>query len=1169
MQTGFFGLSLVLMLSGTTWPSHAALKTWHGGAIVLGDPLSGARFSLPQNWEPDGVPQNGDDLRAEIGDLPGDGVIPMFNDLTNLAVRSLFFSSRASTRKDIEMFGNTLGVTDTIHCGPAVDVYVRCGLRLKDMARISLEGGGINVYVRGDIDLNGHDLEVVLQSQGAVELSGVISGAGNIYINGDDTSTVGFNGPQGNTFQGSVFLRNSFPNSSPFRFHFRMNKDSGAAVPGTLISQKDTAVILNGPNQIADGATVEFQDGATFDLNGFNETIGTLRFINHAGDTNPIVIDSLGKLTVLNSIAVENDGAAARIGNALELGGFVPMRVGPTTTAVLDLAGNITGNGFDKLGFGKLILRGLNTYSGDATITAGTVEARSQAAFGGGGPTSGVYLNGGDLVVQSVPIPLEQLIVNSPDSTLSAIGPSSWGGLMTLSTTLKVIALDPTDSGAIFNIAGRITGSGGLNLLSPLFGVGNVRLSGATNNTFTGPLTVSCQRLELSKPSGVNAYVGPLIVGRSVAAALSEVRWLNSYQNVGAALTLLSNGVVNLNGFNEDFGPVTFNGGRVETGSGQFAIYQPLTVNASEFPAVINGFLGLPPGNRAFVVADGPADCDLQVNAVMFGGAAFVNKKGPGTMWLTGANTYTGVTLLEEGILDARSGSALGSPAATVVSSNATLRLTGSGTMAEAFEIVGHGVDGTHGVLEVSRFGSFTLTGSILMDAASTINVAQDAGLGLNGVISGAGPLIKSGPGILNLGGSANNTYSGDTVVIAGTLHLAKSASRIAVPGNLVVGPASQAVPAIARFLQSGGIGGSAMMVNANALLDLNGFNQALTQLNLNDGGDVQTGVGRLNFNGGGVVTVGSLSFLGSHVSSSITGNVGLPANDTLTFNVKAYAPSFPFDFRPELEVAAAIPRPAENVNFAPAGIQKQGTGRLRFGGANSYLGSSTVSGGTLQVDGVQAGSAVQITSGSRLQGTGTVGRVSLSGVLAPGSSQGILTCSNLSAAAGGTLQMELNGTTPGAGYNQMNVRGAVNLAGAALKASLNFMSAVGNSFTIIHNDGTDAVIGAFSGLPQNASLYIGEELFTISYTGGTGNDVVLTRVPTPPRPVLTIEKASSLTVRLLWPTNAVGFDLQSNTNLITTSWSAANLPLSVVGTNHAALDSTTNSPRFYRLFHP
>src|SRR5688572_15924832 len=248
---------LSVLMVWAALPSHAATRTWKGGAIVFGDPLAGLRWSLPQNWEFPGVPQNGDDLRAEIGDLPGDGVIPMFNDLTNLTVRSLFFSSRASTRKDIELSGNTLGITDTIHCGPAVDVYIRCGLRLEDVARFSLEGVGVNLYVRGDIDLNGHNLEVVARTVGSAEFSGVISGLGNIFIDGDDTSTVGFNGPQGNTFDGTVQLRNPFPSSSSFRFHFRMNKDSGAAVPGRLVSLSDTAVILNGPNQIADDATVE------------------------------------------------------------------------------------------------------------------------------------------------------------------------------------------------------------------------------------------------------------------------------------------------------------------------------------------------------------------------------------------------------------------------------------------------------------------------------------------------------------------------------------------------------------------------------------------------------------------------------------------------------------------------------------------------------------------------------------------------------------------------------------------------------------------------------------------------------------------------------------------------------------------------------------------------
>jgi autotransporter-associated beta strand protein len=266
--------------------------------------------------------------------------------------------------------------------------------------------------------------------------------------------------------------------------------------------------------------------------------------------------------------------------------------------------------------------------------------------------------------------------------------------------------------------------------------------------------------------------------------------------------------------------------------------------------------------------------------------------------------------------------------------------------------------------------------------------------------------------------------------------------------------------------------------------------------------------------------------------------------------------------------VAAAIPRPAENINFAPAGIQKQGTGRLRLGGNSTYLGGSTVTGGRLQVDGTQPGSAVQVSAGSRLQGTGTVGRVNLNGLLAPGSSPGILTCSNFIAAAGATLQMELNGTTRDA-YDQLNVRGAVNLSGATLNASLNFTSTVGNAFTIINNDGADAVVGTFTGLPQNAGLYIGGEQFTINYAGGTGNDVVLTRFPTPPRPALTIEKAPPSSVRLRWPTNAAGFTLQSNTNLNTTNWTAA-LPLPVItGPNNVVTNTDSGGQKFYRLFHP
>ena len=54
---------------------------------------------------------------------------------------------------------------------------------------------------------------------------------------------------------------------------------------------------------------------------------------------------------------------------------------------------------------------------------------------------------------------------------------------------------------------------------------------------------------------------------------------------------------------------------------------------------------------------------------------------------------------------------------------------------------------------------------------------------------------------------------------------------------------------------------------------------------------------------------------------------------------------------------------------------------------------------------------------------------------------------------------------------------------------------AIGSAFMIIQNDGIDAVVGNFAGLLQDATFVLGGMTLQISYTGGTGNDVVLTRI--------------------------------------------------------------------------
>ena len=821
----------------------------------------------------------------------------------------------------------------------------------------------------------------------------------------------------------------------------------------------------------------------------------------------------------------------------------------------------------------------INTFNGMVTLNSGILKLLGSEPLG----TDGVVLNGGTLLFEDAttarPLRFGQTFA------MTALGFSQWNGPIYLHE-------DPPQGGTVpltyisssnrFVISGPI--SGPTNGLLRFFGR-VVELSGSAVDTFTGALDAGCELLLLNKSGGTRLGARELAI-----SVQSEVRWLANNQLAGANVTfggissLPNLNLLNLNGFSDTVGSITSFGGTIATATGELTMNGPLTQKGGPFAdrLFIEGNLRLPSGFRTVdVEPPNPSRINDVVISAKVHGPASLQKTGGGTLWLTGANDYTGLTLISEGTLVAGASGALGTTSSgTIVADGATLSLSSvGGTLGELISLRGAGVGGTNGALNVQSTLSVTLrnpTPSIFacldLVTNATIRVGTSARLIADGFISGIGPLTKTGPGLLIFINANSNTYSGDTIVAEGLLELRKPNSALAMSGNLILGPAPSGGTAVVRLYQNAGLPANAIVTaNAGALFDLNGMNQVLAGLNLNDGGGVQTGAGQLFFGATAFVRVGSLSPAGSFAGSSISGNLRLSPSRTLGFDVRAFASSASAT-GPELDVPASITvDPREDPDLGLAGLNKTGSGRMRLSGNNIHRGYTIVSDGTLEVAGTQIYSTVAVQSGARLRGAGTVGRlfVDNGATVAPGASLGTLTCSNFNAGGGrGTLEMELQGITPGTGYDRLNVQGSVRLTGMSLSASLGFASAIGNQFTIIANDGTDAVVDTFTGLPQNAKFHVGGQQFTISYTGGTGNDVVLTRLTTPPQPLLVIQRVPPNSVRLLWPTNGAGYFLQSHTNVADTNWSPALPPPFVAGTNHVVTNAVTNL-NFYRLSAP
>lgn len=1449
-----FQVILIASLGYVGLTATAEVRQWTGSAS--------ANWSNPDNWNPVGAPQILDSLHFD-----GGGNRIMLNDISGLTVRELVFFGA-----DFTLNGNSLSLSNTYSAditmeGEGGTVNINCSLVLATNCEFNVQpytGGNFGrLRINADLNLNGHNLLLWSISPGdggtsTIEMAGSVSGDGDVSALGINSGRIEFTGTANNTFTGKLVVKPGFNSPGPGVY---LDKQNAAVVNNRLEIWDGATLYWRNSNQIGDNATVVIKDGSRMDLDGYDETLGTLILTNAASDTSASAVDTvghdfgppLGTLTVNQGIVSWADSGAVlpTITGRISLSASSDVFfISSPNYAGLDIQAEITGlGGFTKYGNAALLLKGTNTFGGTVYGLEGVIDVYHPEGFGS--PAGGVELNGGSVTLRNLTIANETLTARGQlpvtaetiGSLLFSVGTCGWNGPIVSESNLVLGGSDVT-------LSGPISGTGGLGC----FSLGTITLGGALANTYTGKTLVRCPRLVLNKGFGVNAFAGPLEVGGGFGGPC-EVQWNYFYQTPNTPATLFANGVLNLNGQVENFGPIIFNGGAINTGSGFVIAENTITANPAATTAIINGNLSLSVNPSYLIVSNGTANPDLLITAAISG--SDVRKQGPGTLTLTAANTHNGYTLVEDGILEAQHPSALGTTSGnTIVWSGATLRLGGIDGMAEGIQIEGPGFQGTNGALQVATAPGVTrnLYGGLWLNGPATINTLPLSSLAIHGSIGGTGPLTKTGIGILSFGGSTANTYSGGTLVSAGSLQLFKNANLIAAPGSLTIGSGDGTRATVYCFNNGMIPSGGTVTVNASSVLYLTDYNQTLAQLNLNDGGEVQADAGTLGFTAGGSINIGTLKpgLPGLQNSSSISGRIALPPLDYLTFNVSGYGQQ-PLSSEPELVVSAVIsgggnivkngfgamrlsgantfndsppyaagdliinagtviaasngalggtagwtwvqgggrlslinnitisdetlylnstnsigldnpggnnfwtgpvilardsgisvnqawslflygaisgssandltkvgmgalifggapantysgetfinagelhlakpfvvtavpgalsignaagaiatvrnyqsyqvvgnifinrngtlhingfeenvdhlyladggdvvtdagylilktagsltvtpgnnnnpstisgnvdiasgsfpfninaaPNPTSQPDLdvaarisssAPITLQKNGAGQLRFGSDNTYLGPTYLNEGTLWVDGQQPQSPVTLDHGTRLQGSGTVGDIILNGgltTIAPGTSPGTLTCSNLVASGGnGTLQIELNGTTPGSGHDQINVRGSVDLLGLKLSASLGFASVPSSQFTIINNDSSDAVSGTFTGLAQNGKLYIGGELFRVNYSGATGNDVVLSRLVAPPPPVLMIEKITPGFVRLRWPTNDPAFRLIAGTNLATTNWTQV-LPLPVTnGTNLVVTNAILGPQRFYRLINP
>ncbi|GAB1582842.1 autotransporter-associated beta strand repeat-containing protein [Phyllobacterium phragmitis] len=789
-------------------------------------------------------------------------------------------------------------------------------------------GAGVLTVNAGTADLNGN----------AVTLSG-LAGTGGTVALGAQTLTL--DPGTGATYSGRITGTGG-----------KLVKDgSGTQILAGTNTYSGGTTVKAGTLQAAAGATQAFGattamltvDGGIADLNGNDMTFAGLQ--NTAGTAGGEVKLGTGTLTLDQSVDTS-------------------------------FAGRITGTtgGLTKTNTGTLTLSGASSYGGPTNVNGGTlqlngsltspttVDGTTSVLAGRGSITGDVTVqNGGTLRSYDDNADGQNRLAITGKLTVDAASFLQYDYGRNPNLDPDVLMVDVTGD-VDLNGTVNVTNSSGVDFGPGVYGI--IQYSGNRTGTLKAGSTLAPFNLTLQQGvvqgeinlvnlgTGERNWWNPGGTPGSITGGNGN--WTMAQAGSDAANWVDQDG--NNNGhYEQSFfavfagnpGTVTVTDGGVTTPGMQFLV-DGYTIQGDPITLANPAGVGnTAPGRTSIVVGNrsGHSNSHFVTIASVLKGTDMLVKEDVGTLKLSGINTYSGGTLIDDGTLQIAADHNLGADA------------SGGLTTAITF-------DGTSNVAATLRnTGAINTIRPVTLDGAGG-TFETVANLTLGGTVGGAGALTKTGAATLTLSG--NNSYAGGTFLNAGIVSVKANANLGADAGGLTFNGGTlentDAFTTSARPVTVNAAGGTfktdADLTLAGAISGPTGATGNLTK----------SGAGKLILTADNSTYTGTLTVASGELHVGNGGASGTLGAETGSIALAGSATSLVFD--------RADAYAYDGLITGNGALTQKGSGTTTLTGANSYKGATTVQSGTLVVNGDQttATGATTVMNGATLRGGGTVG---------------------------------------------------------------------------------------------------------------------------------------------------------------------------------------------------